>query len=191
MVVRQLRRFSMPQKKDGRSLDDVIVQMKLTVISDPDQVAEYVPLISRYANSQNKVNGADFSANGTFHRRLEEMSRTVWARAASGMERGSHWYYERARGSYLDDKARQKTSQEKQWVSQNPPKQKFTKTDLAKCEHAWLGLPHMVCRGAEKNFMAFASRLEDDGEPLVDQTFFENVVARRYSGAQRSRFSTT
>lgn len=165
-------------KKDGRSLDDVIVQMKLTVISDPDQVAEYVPLISRYANSQNKVNGADFSANGTFHRRLEEMSRTVWARAASGMERGSHWYYERARGSYLDDKARQKTSQEKQWVSQNPPKQKFTKTDLAKCEHAWLGLPHMVCRGAEKNFMAFASRLEDDGEPLVDQTFFENVVAR-------------
>ena len=95
------------------------------------------------------------------------------------MERGSHWYYERARGSYLDDKARQGTpSQQKEWARQNPPNQKFTKTDLAKYEHAWLGLAHLVCRGAEKNFEAFASRLEDDAEPEVDRVFFEQVAAR-------------
>lgn len=163
-------------KKDGLDLRHVTVQVKLTVLSDPDQVAEIVPMISRYANSQNKVNGADFSANGKFHRNLEEMSRTVWAPAASGMERGSHWYYERARGSYLDDASR--ATRQKDWARQNPPQQKFTKTDLAKYEHAWLGLPHLVCRGAEKNFEAFAARLEDDGEPAVNQTFFEQVVAR-------------
>jgi hypothetical protein len=95
------------------------------------------------------------------------------------LERGSHWYYERARGSYLDDKVRQGTpSRQKEWVQQNPPLQKFTKTDLAKHEHAWLGLPHFVCRGAEKNFQVFAARLEDDGEPVVDRSFFEQVVAR-------------
>lgn len=166
-------------KKEKLDLSHVTVQMKLTVINDPENVSEIVPLISRYANSQNKVNGADFSANGKFHRDLEEMSRTVWAPAASGLERGSHWYYERARGSYLDDKARQKTATlQKEWVRQNPPQQKFTKTDLAKYEHAWLGLPHLVCRGAEKNFMTFATRLEDDGEPSVDKAFFEDVVAR-------------
>jgi len=160
-------------------LSEVTVQVKLTVIREPDQVAEIVPLISRYANSQNRVNGADFAANGTFHRRIEELSRTVWAPATSGMERGSHWYYERARGSYLDDKARQGTpARRRDWARQNPPAQKFTKTDLAKHEHAWLGLPHLVCRGAEKNFEAFAARLEDDGEPVVDRTFFEHVVAR-------------
>lgn len=166
-------------KKEKLDLSDVTVQVKLTVLSDPEQVAEIVPMISRYANSQNKVNGADFAANGIFHRRLEELSRTIWAPAASGMERGSRWYYERARGSYLDDKARQGTpARAKEWAQQNPPQQKFTKTDLAKYEHAWLGLPHLVCRGAEKNFEAFAARLEEDGEPPVDRHFFEQVVAR-------------
>ncbi len=166
-------------KKERLDIGQVTVQVKLTVLSDPDQVTEMVPLISRYANSQNKVNGADFAANGKFHRDLEELSRTVWAPPTSGMERGSHWYYERARGSYLDDKARQGTpARQKEWVRQNPTQQKFTKTDLAKYEHAWLGLPHMVCRGAEKNFESFAARLEDDGEPVVDIHFFEQVVAR-------------
>ena len=132
-------------KKEKLPLSNVTVQVKLTVITDPERVAEIVPEISRYANSQNKVNGADFAANGTFHRDLEEMSRTVLAPALSGLERGSHWYYERARGSYLDDKTRQGTpARQKEWVQQNPPRQKFTKTDLAKHEHAWLGLPHYV-----------------------------------------------
>jgi len=95
------------------------------------------------------------------------------------MERGSHWYYERARGSYLDDKARQGTpAKQEKWAKQNPMQQKFTKTDLAKYEHAWLGLPHLACRGAEKNFEEFAKRLEEDGEPVVDRNFFEQVVAR-------------
>jgi len=166
-------------KKEKLDLPHVSVQVKLTVLNDPEKVAEIVPMISRFANSQNKVNGADFSANGKFHRDLEALSRTVWAPAMTGLERGSRWYYERARGSYLDDKARQGTPvRQKEWAGENPPHQKFTKTDLAKYEHAWLGLPHLVCRGAEKNFAAFAERLEDDGEPSVDRSFFEQVVAR-------------
>ena len=166
-------------KKEKLDLSHVTVQVKLTVLNDPERVAEIVPMISRYANSQNKVNGADFSANGKFHRNLEELSRTAWAPAATGLERGTHWYYERARGSYLDDKVQRGTpARQKAWVQENPPTQKFTKTDLAKYEHAWLGLPHLVCRGAEKNFEAFAARLEDDGEPEVDRSFFEQAVAR-------------
>lgn len=166
-------------RKEKLDMSKVTVQVKLTVLRDPDQVADIVPMISRYANSQNKVNGADLAANGKFHRDLEALSRTMWAPASSGMERGSHWYYERARGSYFDDKARRGTpARQKEWAQQNPPRQKFTKTDLAKYEHGWLGLPHLVCRGAEKNFEAFAAHLEDDGEPVVDRNFFEQVVAR-------------
>jgi len=72
--------------------------MKLTVLTDPAKVIEIVPLISRYANSQNKVNTADFSANGKFHHQLEQLSRNAWAPPQGGLERGTHWYYERARG---------------------------------------------------------------------------------------------
>lgn len=166
-------------KKEKVDVSQVVVQVKLTVLKDPEKVTEIVPLISRYANSQNKVNGADFAANGPFHHALEQLSRTVWAPAASGLERGTHWYYERSRGSYADDKARNgNATQRKRWETENPAHQKFTKTDLAKFEHAWLSLPHLVCLGAEKNFNKLAERMEDDGEPVVDQNYFKHAVAK-------------
>jgi hypothetical protein len=166
-------------KKEHMNVDSVVVQVKLTVLKDPAKVPEIVPLISRYANSQNKVNGADFAANGPFHHALEQLSRTVWAPAASGLERGTHWYYERARGSYADDKAQQgNATRRRKWETENPKHQKFAKTDLAKFEHAWLGLPHLVCLGAEKNFNKLAESMEENGEPVVDQNYFKHAVAK-------------
>ena len=166
-------------KKEKVDVSHVVVQVKLTVLSDATKVSEIVPLISKYANSQNKVNVADLSASGKFHRQLENLSRTVWSPPVSGMDRGSHWYYERARGSYLDDKARQGTpARQREWAANNPPDRKFTKTDLAKYEHAWVGLPYLVCRGAEKNFLAFAEGLEDNGEPSVDLDYFKQAIAK-------------
>ena len=166
-------------KKQKLPISQVFVQVKLTVLSDPTKVADIVPLISRFANSQNKVNTADFSANGLFHRTLEQLSRTVWAPAASGLERGTHWYYERARGSHSDDKGRQGTPAKcREWEVQNPKQQMFTKTDLAKFENAWMCLPHLVCWGAEKNFLKFAERMNDEGEPVIDQNHFKHMIAR-------------
>lgn len=166
-------------KKEKVDVSHVVVQVKLTVLSDATKVSEIVPLISRYANSQNKVNVADLSASGRFHRQLENLSRTVWSPPMSGMDRGSHWYYERARGSYQDDKARQGTpARQREWATNNPLDRKFTKTDLAKYEHAWVGLPYLVCRGAEKNFLAFAEGLEDNGEPSVDLNYFKHAIAK-------------
>ncbi|QYM78955.1 AIPR family protein [Horticoccus luteus] len=166
-------------KREKTDVGHVVVQVKLTVLTNPERVADIVPLISKYANSQNKVNAADFSANGRFHLELEKLSRTVWAPAVSGLDRGTHWYYERARGSYLDDKMRQGTpARIRDWEKQNPSIQKFTKTDLAKYEQLWAGLPHLVCRGAEKNFIQLAQRHEDEGEPVVDVNYFKQVVAK-------------
>ncbi len=167
------------KKVVGVKVEHVVVQLKLTVLKDPSKVHEIVPLISRYANSQNKVNGADFAANGLFHNNMEQLSRTIWAPAVSGLERGTRWYYERARGSYADDKARQGTPKKRgEWEVLNPSHQKFTKTDLAKFEHAWQGLPYLVCLGAEKNFNKLAERMAEDGEPVVDQSYFKHSVSK-------------
>lgn len=166
-------------KKERLDISQVVVQVKLTVLPTVDQIAEVVPLIARYANSQNKVNAADLAANGAFHHELEQLSRTVWAPPVSGLAGGTQWYYERARGSYLDDKARQGTpARRREWEKQNPTHEKFTKTDLAKFEHAWMGLPHLVCLGAEKNFVRFAERMEDDGRPEVNLDYFRHTVAK-------------
>lgn len=166
-------------KKERLDVSQVMVQVKLTVLKRPEDLTEIVPLIAKYANSQNKVNAADLAANGKFHRDLEAWSRAVFAPAVAGLQTRTHWYYERARGSYRDDKARQGTpARRREWEKTNPPDRKFTKTDLAKFEHAWLGLPHSVCLGAEKNFVRFAERMEEEGEPEVNLDYFRHSVAK-------------
>ena len=166
-------------KKDTADISDVFVQVKLTVLKDHEKINEVVPRISRYANSQNKVSDADFSANDPFHIQIENLSRTIWAPAAHGMQRQTRWYYERARGQYLDDKGRERTSAQKSnFASTHPQSQKFTKTDLAKFENTWNQLPHIVSRGAEKNFMDFIVRLKERGPFQVDQKYFEHLIAK-------------
>lgn len=166
-------------RKDQADLSKLVVQVKLTVLNDAKKIDVFVPLISRYANSQNKVNAADFSANHPYHIALEELSRTTWAPAASGTERQTHWYYERARGSYLDDKSKQGTpARIKAFEALNPPRQKFTKTDLAKFENSWNQYPHFVCMGAEKNFIKFTEMFVEKGHPEVDSDYFQRLVAK-------------
>ena len=163
--------------KDRANVDDIQVQMKLTIVK-PDRLEEIVPLISRYANSQNKVNEADFSANHPFHVEIEKLSRAVWAPAADGTQRQTRWFYERARGQYQDALFRAGTpARQRVFKEVHPPSQKFSKTDLAKFEMAWDRLPHVVSLGAQKCFREFSLRLADRADPSVSQAYFERLIA--------------
>lgn len=165
-------------RKDKTDVSNIYVQAKLSVV-DPERVNEIVPLISRYANNQNKVNEADFSANDPFHIKIEELSRTIWAPAVDGTQRQTRWFYERARGQYLDAKGRESTlAKKKAFATVHPTPQKFTKTDLAKFENTWEQLPHLVSRGAQKNFIDFTVRLMKRGRFEVDETYFKRLVAK-------------
>ncbi|MGW0178043.1 AIPR family protein [Nocardia sp. NPDC003345] len=162
------------------TLDGIHVQMKLTVVPQ-DQLTEIVPLISRYANSQNTVQEADFSTNHPFHVEIERLSRSVWAPATNGSQKQTRWFYERARGQYQNDVARAGTpARQKAFKETHPPAQKFVKTDLAKFELAWDEAPHAVSLGGQKCFAEFALRLaqhpEQDQKP--DRRYFEHLVAK-------------
>jgi hypothetical protein len=94
-------------KVDGAPLEAVHVQAKLTVIrteGDDDRFFDLVRQISLFANSQNKVNMVDLSANEPFHVELERIALRTWAPGEQ-----SQWFYERARGSYKALKAKQAT----------------------------------------------------------------------------------
>jgi hypothetical protein len=165
--------------KDRNNVSGIGVQVKLTVIKDSEKMDSIVPRISLYANSQNKIQTADFSANDSFHRSIEEFSRTVWAPAAAGTQRQTRWYYERARGQYLNDRERERTpASKRQFDLVHPPAQKFTKTELAKYENAWNMLPHIVSRGSEKNFQEFMVRLQERRGFQPDQMYFQHLVAK-------------
>ena len=99
-------------RKDKASLENIFVQMKLSVI-DEEKSEEVVPRISEYANTQNKVNAADFFSNHPFHVRMEGFSRRLWAPAQQGAQRETKWFYESARGQYADAQSKLTPRREK------------------------------------------------------------------------------
>ena len=162
-------------KKSPAELEKVFVQMKVSVISQPDDMDEIVPRISAFANTQNKIQVADFSANDPFHRRIEELSRTIWAPAQSGMK-PQNWFYERARGQYADMLSQETTTLRKKQFKETHPL--FTKTDLAKYENTWDQLPFQVSEGAQKNFRRFTVRVADRKGLLPDEAYYHNLIAK-------------
>ena len=162
-------------KKIAADLSKVFVQMKLSVITSPDNVDEIVPKISAFANTQNKIQVADFSANDLYHRRVEELSRTIWAPAINGM-RPVNWFYERARGQYADMLSRETTTLRRKLFKETHPV--FTKTDLAKYENTWDQLPYFVSEGAQKNFKRFTLRLNEHKPLLPDEKYYHNLIAK-------------
>lgn len=168
-------------KKDKADVSQLFVQVKITVLNDPARMDDVVPLISRYANSQNKVQEADLAANHAFHQQLEELSRTVWAPAKVGKLRQTHWFYERARGQYLNERLRAGTrSKIQEFETLFPKEQLFTKTDLAKVIVTWHLKPEIVSKGAQACFSWFMSNLDtivqEDG--ALDASNFERLVAK-------------
>jgi len=168
------------RRADKTTLADIFIQMKLSVVP-PDTSVDIVPAISRSANSQTKVSDADFFSNHEFHRRIEGFSRRLWAPATGGSQRETHWFYERARGQYLNEQAKLSKRDRDSFLLQNPRRQLITKTDLAKSENAWRQVPHTVSLGAQKNFMAFSQYAEPEWAKNSDQfneRYFRDVAAR-------------
>ncbi len=168
------------QHKNKADLDEVYVQVKLTVIP-PEKTEEIVPKISEYANTQNKVSAADFFSNHPYHLRVEEISRRLWAPSAEGSLRETHWYYERVRGQYANAQINFTPAQKKEFLLQNPRNQMFTKTDLAKFECSWDMIPHIVSLGAQKNFVLFANNIAkewDKNEKQYNELYFKELIAK-------------
>ncbi|QKV20055.1 AIPR family protein [Oricola thermophila] len=167
------------RKAFAEQLEQVHVQMKLTIVPR-EQSEVVVPRISEYANSQNKVNAADFFANHPFHIRTEELSRKVLARGEGGY-RDTKWFYERARGQYADERGRRTVAERKKFDAEFPRSQFLTKTDLAKFENTWACLPHVVSLGAQKNFAEFAKnigkRWGSEGASF-DELWFKRMIAK-------------
>lgn len=162
-------------KKINSDLSKVFVQMKISVITSPDDMDKIVPRISAYANTQNKVQIADFSANDPYHRRIEELSRTIWSPAKGGLL-PQNWFYERARGQYADMLSRESTTLKRKKFKESHPV--FSKTDLAKYENTWDQLPFYVSEGAQKNFRRFTVRLSQTKGKLPDEKYYQNLIAK-------------
>jgi hypothetical protein len=161
-------------------LAQVFVQMKLTVVT-PEKSEEIVPKISEYANTQNKVNAADFFANHPFHIRIEQFSRDVIFTARDDERHDSKWFYERSRGQFINARPKVKGKNQASFDIEFPKSQLFSKTDLAKFEFSAAGLPHIVSRGAQKNFAEFARDIGEawaKSDTKYDELWYRQLISK-------------
>jgi len=151
------------------------------------RVNDIVPKISEYANTQNKVNAADFFSNHPFHLRIEEFSRRLWAPAADGSPRQTHWFYERARGQYANAQTKLTRTEALRFQTLNPKSQMFTKTDLAKYYLTFHEQPFLVCLGAQKafagasghkGFVSIIAEIWAKSDTAINEVWFKNIIAQ-------------
>ena len=168
-------------------LENVYVPVKLSLI-ESQRVDKIVPIISKCANTQNKVNAADFFSNHPFHKRIEDFSRRTLAPSSDGSLTETYWFYERARGQYANKQVKMTVALKKKFLIQNPRKQMFTKTDLAKFENSFAQLPHYVSKGAQWNFGKFAEEISGKNDSKVglweknelhfNELYFKQLIAK-------------
>lgn len=176
-------------KKDRVDISKIFVQVKFTIIGNPEQYSEIVSRISKYANTQNKVNDADFSANNPALVAFEKLSRYILSPTTVTSNLQTCWFFERARGQYKTLRSREGRTKVLQnaFDKKYPKKQMFTKVELAKYINAYKEIndgkklvigPHIVVRGNEKNYAQFIANNLPDNYKKINSVYFEDVVAK-------------
>lgn len=165
--------------KDKAPLDNIYVQMKLTIAKEDDP--EFVHNISKYANSQNKVTAADLNSNHPFYIKMEEFSRKTYAPPVNNQPYQTLWFFERARGQYDQPKMSMSKAEREKYTRLNPKNQKFTKTDLAKYLNSSAMKPYAVSRGAQLNLVDFQTDLESQWSKdklSFNELFYKDLISK-------------
>jgi hypothetical protein len=113
---------------------------------------------------------------------MERFSQRLYARAVNGAQHETRWFYERARGQYLQKQMRMTPGEKKKFLLQNPKRQLITKTDLAKVQNTWQEIPHIVSKGSQKSFSVFADTIGNNWDAsnngsVYNEKYFKESVA--------------
>jgi hypothetical protein len=176
-------------KKDKADISKIFVQAKFTIIENPEQYSEIVSRISKYSNTQNKVNDADFSANNPVLVAFEKLSRFILAPINESRSYQTSWFFERARGQYKTLRSREGRTKSLQaaFDKKYPKNQMISKVELAKFINAYKEMyegnklligPHIVVRGNEKNYAQFIGNNLPENIKKINNVYFEDVIAK-------------
>lgn len=177
------------RKNDKADISSIYVQMKISVVKKQEQFSDIVSRISRYANTQNKVNNADFSANNQALIEFEKLSRYTLTPLSSDSPLQTYWFFERARGQYKTMRQKEGFTKSRQaaFDKKYPKNQVLTKTDIAKYINAYEEVyegkklvigPHIVARGNEKNYARFINNNLPDNLKRINNVYFEDTIAK-------------
>lgn len=135
--------------------------------------------IARYANSQNKVDESDFFSNHPFHIRFESLARKIYAPPSKGIPYETIWFYERAKGQYIQEQMKLSRAEKKRFLAKYPKKQLIKKIDLAKYIMTFEQYPHIVSKGNQFNMRIFANKIEKLWKENKDHSNFNNYYYKK------------
>ena len=162
-------------RRVGADISHVAVAAKIVIIKSAVR-DEMVKQISKYANTQIRCSRPTCRPMSHSTWRSSELSRSTWC---PGGER--RWFYERARGQYDVELARQgdTPARRAKFLNATPKELRFSKVDLARYFNAWGRKPHEVSLGGQKNFTSLMEELRHRNglawEP--DQQWFQDLIA--------------
>lgn len=165
--------------QDKADVSNIMIPMKLSIV-DNSKAEEIIPIISRCANSQNKVDEADFFSNHPYHIRMEEYSRKVFAPAVNGNIHQTIWFYERARGQHTQEQMKLTKAERNKYLLKNPKNQVIKKVDLAKYISTYEGYPHIVSRGAQTSMREFATTIDKQwrtSDSFFNEYYYKKTIA--------------
>lgn len=164
--------------QDKIDVSNIMVPMKLSIV-DNEQSEEMIPIISRCANSQNKVDEADFFSNHPYHIRIESFSRKIFAPATNGNQYQTIWFYERARGQHTQEQMKLTKSERKKFLLKYPKSQLIKKVDWAKYINTYNCRPDIVSKGAQNSMRYFANIIDKEWKQCnekFNESYYKDVI---------------
>lgn len=171
--------------KDKFDLSKISVQMKISELPQGDpQNGEIISNIAKFANSQNKINDSDFFSTHPYNTRLEQLSNSISV-PQSAYNRGTKWFFERARGSYSIKASNISKSESKKFKTEYPKDQMFKIPEMAKFMLVWDCRPDIVSKGAQYATAALADKADKiweegkkDDNKNINREYFKQIIVK-------------
>jgi len=159
-------------KKD---LSNVFVQVKLTMIRDPEERKKAVPQISKFSNTQTEIRKSDFHANNPYLINLAKLSKKCYYIDKNGIN--NYYFFERMAGQYNEERSKQGPARHQAaWEQRYPADGVFAKIDIGRWMNILYGKPHLAATSAEKSFESFINRT-NEGKSSISVNEYKNLVA--------------
>ncbi len=175
---------------DDMRIEDVFVSMKLTIVSNSEDLEDDISAISISSNRQNTVPFSNFSSNNLFNRSLERIVNRIYITNPITKVQ-TRWYFDR-KGKYTKDlNALKSASAKRRYKEETPKGQVFKKEDVANVWQAWDGQPLMALSSSSTSYSTFIESHDKEiekweAQDLISMFIIHRGITNRLSGDRKA-----
>lgn len=175
---------------DDMRIEDVFVSMKLTIVSNSEDLEDDISAISISSNRQNTVPFSNFSSNNLFNRSLERIVNRIYITNPITKVQ-TRWYFDR-KGKYTKDfNALKSASAKRRYKEETPKGQVFKKEDVANVWQAWDGQPLMALSSSSTSYSTFIESRDKEiekweAQDLISMFIIHRGITNRLTGDRKA-----